>query len=380
MVNPQNKLKNPTFFIVAGEVSGDLHGAQLINAIKNRCPQSRFVGHGGDKMTEAGLERIIHIDRLAIMGFSEVIKHLPFMMRAMKESLAIVRKLKPDRIILIDYPGFNLRLAKKIHGMKLPVTYFILPQLWAWKENRIKTFKKHIDQALSIFPFEKDWFEKHGVTVNFVGHPFSEIEAPKIKKEKFLLKHNLNTTDQILVLLPGSRQQEIDKHWDICWKTVALLRYQKPNLKVIVGKASGVVIPQKIQGLLFEEDEIRAAMAFGTAALTASGTATLECAALDIPQVVFYKLSRISGIIAKKLNKAPFAAMVNLIAGKKVVPEFLQKDATEKNIAAALSPLLESSHKRRAMLSGYNEIRRSLGIPGVYIRAADLILKKTSHG
>ena len=380
MVNPQNKLKNPTFFIVAGEVSGDLHGAQLINAIKNRCPQSRFVGHGGDKMTEAGLERIIHIDRLAIMGFSEVIKHLPFMMRAMKESLAIVRKLKPDRIILIDYPGFNLRLAKKIHGMKLPVTYFILPQLWAWKENRIKTFKKHIDQALSIFPFEKDWFEKHGVTVNFVGHPFSEIEAPKIKKEKFLLKHNLNTTDQILVLLPGSRQQEIDKHWDICWKTVALLRYQKPNLKVIVGKASGVVIPQKIQGLLFEEDEIRAAMAFGTAALTASGTATLECAALDIPQVVFYKLSRISGIIAKKLNKAPFAAMVNLIAGKKVVPEFLQKDATEKNIAAALSPLLESSHKRKAMLSGYSEIRKSLGIPGVYLSAADLILKKTSHG
>jgi len=365
---------------VAGEASGDLHGAKLISAIKNKSPQSRFVGHGGDKMTEAGLERIIHIDRLAIMGFSEVIKHLPFMFKVMNDSLVKIQELSPDRIILIDYPGFNLRLAKNCQSLKIPITYFILPQLWAWKEKRINTFRNYIDQSLSIFPFEQDWFESRGVYANYIGHPFSEIEPPKTTKEHFYSKHKLQESDTTLVLLPGSRQQEIDRHWPICWKTVERLRQQKPDLKVIIGKAGGVEIPNNLDGATIEDKEVRAAMAFGTAALTASGTATLECAALDIPEVVFYKLSRISALIANKLNKSPFAAMVNLIAGREVVREFLQNDATEKNLSAALHPLLETSKERNAVLSGYEEVRRSLGVPGVYDRAAETILKRTNHG
>jgi lipid-A-disaccharide synthase len=379
-LNPQNRSDKPTFFIVAGEASGDLHGAKLISAIKNKSPQSRFVGHGGDKMTEAGLERIIHIDRLATMGFSEVIKHLPFMFKAMNQSLVKMEELKPDRIILIDYPGFNLRLAKNSQSLKIPITYFILPQLWAWKEKRIKTFRNYIDQSLSIFPFEQDWFESRGVYANYVGHPFSEIETPKTTKEQFYSKHKLEESDTILVLLPGSRQQEVDRHWPICLKTVKLLHQQKPDLKVIIGKAGGVKIPNNLKGATIEDQDIRAAMAFGTAALTASGTATLECAALDIPEVVFYKLSRLSALIADKLNKSPFAAMVNLIAGREVVREFLQKDATEKKLSAALHPLLEASKERQAVLSGYEEVRRSFGVPGAYDRAAETILKRTNHG
>ncbi|MBC8344803.1 MAG: lipid-A-disaccharide synthase [Candidatus Marinimicrobia bacterium] len=379
-MNLQNKSNQPIFFIVAGEASGDLHGAKLIRAIKKKSPKSRFIGHGGDKMTEAGLERMIHTDQLAFMGFSEVIKHLPFMIKAMDESLTKLQELKPNRIILIDYPGFNLRLAKNCQELKIPITYFILPQLWAWKENRIKSFRNHIDQSLSIFPFEQDWFESRGISAKFVGHPFSEIEIPKTTKVQFFSKHKIDESDTILVLLPGSRQQEIDRHWPICRKTVAALRQEKPDLKVIVGKAGGVEIPKNIKGLIVEDEDIRAAMAFGTVALTASGTATLECAVLDIPEVVFYKLSTISGIIANKLNKSPFAAMVNLIAGREVVREFLQKDATEKNLANALNILLEPSKERRGVLSGYDEVRRSLGIPGVYDRAAEMILKRTCHG
>ncbi|MBN4080733.1 lipid-A-disaccharide synthase [Caldithrix abyssi] len=369
-----------TFFIVAGEASGDLHGAKLMQAIKKREPSSRFVGHGGDRMTKAGLERMVHTDQLAIMGFSEVIKHLPFMLNVMGESLGKLRELRPDRIILIDYPGFNLRLAKHCHGLNIPITYFILPQLWAWKENRIKSFQNYIDQSLCIFPFEEDWFEARGVSTNFVGHPFSEIEKPETDKTQFFAKHNLDESDKILTLLPGSRQQEVDRHWPIYCETVELLHRERPKLKVVVGKASGVVIPNSIKGLSFEENDIRAAIAYGTAALTASGTATLECAVLDTPEVVCYKLSTLSGLIARKLNKSPFAAMVNLLAGREVVPEFLQNDVTGENLADALKPLLGHSNKRRTMLESFDEVRRSLGLPGVYDRAADFILKRTIHG
>ncbi|MEA1882718.1 MAG: lipid-A-disaccharide synthase [Candidatus Marinimicrobia bacterium] len=374
------RLKAPTFFIVAGEASGDLHGAKLIQALKNTHHDCRFVGHGGNKMIAEGLECMYHTDQLAIMGFSEVIKHLPFMINVMGKSLERMREQKPARNILIDYPGFNLRLAKNCYGLHIPTTYFILPQLWAWKENRIKTFQNYIDQSLSIFPFEQDWFEERGVPTNYVGHPFSEIEGPTTDKESFYNKHGLKNSDKTLILLPGSRQQEIDQHWPIYCDTVKMLRCKRPELKVIVGKASGVNVPNSIQGLKYEENDIRAAMTYGTAALTASGTATLECAVLDIPEVVCYKLSFISGLIAKKLNKSPYAAMVNLIAGREIVPEFLHNDATPNNLSKALFPLFEQSSERRIMLDGFDEVRRSLGLPGVYDRAADLILKRTING
>jgi len=374
------RFNQATYFIVAGEASGDLHGGKLIQAIKKHDPDSRFVGHGGDRMISEGLECMFHTDQLAIMGFSEVIKHLPFMLNVMGESLGKLRDLRPERIILIDYPGFNLRLAKSCAGLNIPVTYFILPQLWAWKENRIKSFQRYIDQSLSIFPFEPNWFEARGVSTDYVGHPFSELQRPEIIEEQFFAKHNLDKSDTILTLLPGSRQQEIDRHWPVYCETVNRLRREKQGLKVVVGKASGVNIPDSIEGLLFEEDDIRAAMAYGTAALTASGTATLECAVLDTPEVVCYKLSAISGFIANKLNKASFAAMVNLIAGREIVPEFLQNDVTSENLVSALKPLLVHSHIRRSMLEGFDEVRRSLGLPGVYDRAANLILKRTKHG
>ena len=189
-----------TFFIIAGEASGDMHGGKLISQIKYAHPNSRFIGHGGERMIESGLEIIEHVDQLAVMGFSEVIKHLPFLMNVMGNSLGKLREIRPDRIILIDYPGFNLRLAKNCKGLRIPITYFILPQLWAWKEKRIKFFHRYIDQALSIFPFEQDWFEERGVPTNYVGHPFTEIDEIKISKEAFLSKHKILEDKKVLTL------------------------------------------------------------------------------------------------------------------------------------------------------------------------------------
>ena len=377
MINKPNPI---TFFIVAGETSGDAHGASLMRAIKKVKPESRFVGHGGDGMTKEGLEIMYHTDQLGILGFSEVIVRLPFMLTAMNRSLHKLKKLRPNRIILIDYPGFNLRLAKKNAEQGIPITYFILPQLWAWKEKRIRVFERYIDQSLSIFPFEKNWFEARGVVADFVGHPFSDIVGPETNKKQFLSKHGLSKSDDILTLLPGSRQQEIDKLWPIYCRTVDILRTDMPELKVLVGKASGVSIPNMMENLLYEKEDIRAAMAHGTVALTASGTATLECAVLDTPEVVCYKLSYLSGKIAKKINKAPFISMANLIVGREIVPEFLQQKASAENISTAIKLLLQNRNERLKMREGYEEVRRRLGPPGAYDRAAKLILQRTTHG
>ena len=181
----KTKQKTLTFFIIAGEESGDIHGSRLILAIKKKHSDCRFIGHGGNKMVEQGLKILENINNLSMMGFSEVIKQLPYMKRVMGQTIKIIKEISPSRIILIDYPGFNLRLIKRISYLDIPITYFILPQIWAWKESRIKILRDFVDQSLSIFPFEQDWFKQRGVNVNFIGHPFTELDPPKISRDNF---------------------------------------------------------------------------------------------------------------------------------------------------------------------------------------------------
>ena len=367
-----------TYFIIAGEPSGDLHGAKLVAAMKKRSPHLRFVGNGGNKMLEEGVDLLYHTDQLSVMGFSEIFKHIPFLLKAFRNTLKKIIEIKPERIILIDYPGFNLRMAKKCARLSIPTTYFILPQLWAWKENRIKTIHKFIDQSLSIFPFEQSWYEKRGVRANYVGHPFTELGAPKQTRSEFYRKHKLNENTKILTLLPGSRQQEVDKMWPIFYKAALEIK-KNNNVEIVLAKSRGVNLHQK-EDCHVEEDDVYASILYATAAITASGTASLECAVLDTPQVVCYKLSTFSGFIAKQMNRAPFVSMPNLIAGRNVVNELLQKEVNSDNIARHLLPLLKDSTQRKVMLQDFEEIRRSLGIPGAYERAAESILKRTQHG
>jgi len=367
-----------TYFIIAGEPSGDLHGAKLVAAMKKRSSNICFVGNGGNKMREEGVDLLYHTDQLSVMGFSEIVKHIPFLLKVFRNTLKKIVEIKPERIILIDYPGFNLRMAKKCARLSIPTTYFILPQLWAWKENRVKTFHKFIDQSLSIFPFEQSWYEKRGVSTNYVGHPFTEPGTPKKTKAEFYRKHKLKENTKILTLLPGSRQQEVDKMWPIFYEAALEIK-KKNNVEIMLAKSSGVNVHPK-EDCHVEEEDVYASILYATAAITASGTASLECAVLDTPQVVCYKLSSFSGFIAKQMNRAPFVSMPNLIAGRTVVNELLQKEVNSDSIAIHLLPLLKDSSQRRLMLQDFEEIRRSLGIPGAYERAAESILKRTRHG
>ncbi|MCJ7802334.1 MAG: lipid-A-disaccharide synthase, partial [Candidatus Marinimicrobia bacterium] len=265
MISSNQASTNPvnTIFIIAGEESGDIHGAKLVHEIRKLNPSIRFIGHGGDKMKNAGVKVIEHVSALSVVGFTEAIRRLPYIRKVMKDTIRLIKKNKPIRIILIDYPGFNLNLAKKIQKFKIPITYFILPQVWAWKENRAFKIEKFTDQALSIIPFEKAWFNERGIGIDFIGHPFVDIEKPDINKDGFFAKQSLAVDKPLLTLLPGSRQQEIDRHWPIFNDTIIELHSIFPNLQFIVGKAPDVILPTCPEFVHIEKDDPRLTMNFG---------------------------------------------------------------------------------------------------------------------
>ena len=365
-----------TVFIVAGEPSGDIHAAKLVSALKVISPKTKFFGNGGDKMAESGVEIIHHINDLSVMGFIEVVKHLPRLLHIMKNTLSAIKNIKPDRIILVDYPGFNLRLAKKIKKLKMdiPVTYFILPQLWAWKESRIKIMKKTIDQSISIFPFEAEWFNSRGLDTFYAGHPFIEKNYDLDDKTKFFNKHNFKQDQPIIVLLPGSRQQEIDFHWPIFLKTVAILNKKTPGVQTIVVKYNNVTL-NPVPAHIKIEVSMRSAMKYGTAAISSSGTATLECALENLPTVVCYKMSYINWILFNFFGKVKYISIVNLIANKRIIPELIQHKMNPDNLTKKILPYLDiKSNKRKATIKKYKKLRNKLGSTGVFDRIANIIV------
>ena len=341
------------FFFIAGEPSGDIHGGKLIKAIKEVHPNSSFMGLGGNSMINEGMKITHHVDRLSVMGFYEVLKHLPRLLKIMGETINLIREVKPDRIVLIDYPGFNLRLAKNISHLNIPISYFILPQAWAWKKDRVNTMKRFINHSVSIFDFEQQWYQSQGLFVEYVGHPFSEQYHLNEKSEEFY-----------------------KSHWKIFSKSAKILSKKIPDLQIIVAKSPNIHINNIPENFKIENDSRKAIIA-STAAIVASGTATLECAVENTPMVVCYKLSTLSWFFIKRLSNIKYSSIVNLICNKEVVPELLQKNMTVNNIIKNAEPLLElRSSKRKLILDDFISIRKSLGIPGVYKRAAESILLK----
>ncbi|MFC1760125.1 lipid-A-disaccharide synthase [Candidatus Neomarinimicrobiota bacterium] len=379
MISYNQASNNPvkTIFIIAGEESGDIHGAKLVQEIRKLNPTVRFIGHGGDKMKIADVKVIEHISELSVVGFTEAIRRLPYIRKVMKDTIRLIKENNPIRIILIDYPGFNLNLAKKIQKLNIPITYFILPQVWAWKENRALKIKNFTDQALSIIPFEKAWFNERGIGIDFVGHPFVDIKKPAINKDGFFSKHSLALNKPLLTLLPGSRQQEINRHWPIFIDVINKLRGIFPNVQFIVGKAPYVILPACPKFVHIEKDDPRLTMNFGDAGIIASGTATFEAAILGLPTVVCYKTSNITYWFGKQLAKVEYLSLINLIAKCQIVPEFLQHKMTPENLIKAIVPLLSNTPERKKMVGGYKQITKELGTPGVYPRAAKLIVDKT---
>ena len=365
-----------SIFIVAGEPSGDVHAAKLVSALKAISPKIKFFGNGGDKMANSGVKIIHHINDMSVMGFVEVIKNYPRLLNILQNTISTIKKIKPDKIILVDYPGFNLRLAKKIKKLKqdIPVTYFILPQLWAWRENRIDIMKKTIDQCISIFPFETDWYNSKGLDTFYAGHPFIEKSYTENGKRDFFKKHRFKKDKPVLILLPGSRQQEIDYHWPIFLDTISNLKKKFPGLQTVVIKSANVKLSPVPKHIKIEFSAL-SAMQNGTATISSSGTATLECALANLPTVVCYKMSYLNWALFNLFSKVEHISIVNLIAKKKIIPELIQNKMTPKNIVKEILPFLDLKSKTRMeSIKHFGKLRKNLGQQGVFDRIANFIL------
>lgn len=372
------------YYIIAGEASGDLHASNLIKELKARDGQAEIRAWGGDLMRQAGAEIVKHYRELAFMGFAEVLANLRTILGNMKFCKRDIAAFAPDAVIFVDYPGFNLNIASWCRKNGYRTYYYISPQVWAWKEGRVKGIKKNIDQMLVILPFEKDFYEKHRYSVDYVGHPLLDALAsrPHADPDAFRSENGLDERP-IIALLPGSRRQEIKK----MLPAMASAEKKFPGYQFVVAGAPGQ--GEDFYDKLLKNTGIRIVygktyglLSSAHAALVTSGTATLETALIGTPEVVCYKGSPLSYMIGRMVVKVPFISLVNLIAGRKVVTELIQGGLNAENIERELGAIL-SGPVREKMLEDYASIRHILGDGGASARAAALItgyMKKNGSG
>ena len=366
-----------TYFIIAGEESADNHGAELMKSMIKQNSEIKFFGIGGRKMMDSGLKSIEDIEKLAVMGFIEIIRHLGFFRNLMKRVLTEIDKYKPHQIILIDYPGFNLRLAQRIKNkFNIPITYYISPQIWAWKEKRIEIIRKYIDQMLVIFPFEEDWYKERGINAKFVGHPIYNEWTPSNRMD-LCRQLNKNYSKPIITLFPGSRKQEVKRHLPILLKTADKLKRNNKNIQFIIGVAKHINIENwDIPEWIHVEKEFpQKALECANLALIVSGTSTIEAAVFGTPMVIIYKMSPLSWWLSKKLVKVPYAGMVNIIAGSMIMPEILQYSVTTTRIYNIALEIINSPKKTNQMESDLLIIQNSLKVCEKTKTAADYILE-----
>jgi lipid-A-disaccharide synthase len=375
--------RNPEFLIVAGEVSGDMHAASLIRALKGHFPGARVYGIGGERLRALGAETLYDVKDMAVMGFTEVLRRLPFFRKAFHDVLALALQRRPDAVILVDYPGFNLRLAAKTHAAGLKTIYYICPQVWAWNRQRIPKMASIVDLLLAIFPFEKQVFAGTPLRVEFVGHPLID-EIHEALAEP--LQDLPWTGAPRIALLPGSRTQEIRRILPCLCEAAALIERQHPTASFLIPTPSAesehlvrttlATLPVKPSRLAVVTGQTRQVLRQARAALVTSGTATLESALLGCPTVVVYRTSPLTYLLGKHLVRVPHIGIVNVIAGKRISPEFIQESATPTNLAAALIPLLDDAPPRRTMLQGFAEVKALLGHGGAATQAANLIARE----
>ncbi|MDQ1097756.1 MULTISPECIES: lipid-A-disaccharide synthase [Chryseobacterium] len=363
------------YYIIAGEASGDLHGSNLMKALRKKDQHAEFRFWGGDLMSAAGGTPVKHYRDLAFMGFLEVAKNIRTILNNIRFCKHDIRSYKPDVLILVDYPGFNLRIAKFAKTLGIKVVYYISPQLWAWKESRVEIIKKYVDEMLVILPFEEDFYKKHGVHSHFVGHPLLDaISNLENIDPKTFKKDNGLTDREIIALLPGSRKQEVEK-------MLELMLSVRPHFKdyqfVIAGAPS---LPKEFyqkyvdDHVHFVSNKTYDLLRCSKAALVTSGTATLETALLNVPEVVCYRGSKISYAIAKRLVKnIKYISLVNLIMDREVVKELIQDDLNTPNLINELNQII-SGEKRSVMLKDYELLREKLGGKGASDKAAEVIV------
>ena len=361
--------------LIAGEVSADQHGAALVNALKQMEPGIEFWGIGGDNLAQSGMELLFHLERLAFLGVGEVLRHLPFIQKVMKTVVQQAQERRPQCAILIDYPGFNLRLAAKLKALNIPVVYYISPQLWAWGKRRVKKIRRYVDKMLVLFPFEKAFYEQHGIQAEYVGHPLVDKHHAHLPAEFKALQPG----KEVLGLLPGSRQNEVKTLLPKMLETAYLLKKEKRIQKVRLLKVAHLSreIYQDILGawdfdVEMNEEPMHTFLPTLDAALVASGTATLETAYFAVPMVIVYHVNALTYWLGRLLVKVKHIGLANIVAEEEIAPELIQNDFTPQRAAELLRDFL-NPEKNLATREKMLIVRQKLGEPGASQRAAESI-------
>lgn len=370
-------MKKPLILISAGEPSGEMHAARLAAALRARTGAHLF-GLGGPRMREAGVELLADSSQVAVVGISEVIRRLPSVWKVYRQMADESARRKPDLAILVDFPDFNLRLARRLHRQGVRIVYFISPQVWAWRPQRVHLIRRLVARVLCIFPFEEDFYRRADVPVNFVGHPLVDAVKPTMTREQFVARYALDAGKPIVTLLPGSRPGEIAHNFPGMLDACSILQ-RKGEHQFVVGAAPGMTektfqqFAQNGPKFHVVEGATYDALAAAACAIVSSGTATVEAALIGAPMVVVYRVSAMTAFIARRMVRTPFFSMVNLIAGRRVVPELIQEAFTPEAVAAEARKLLGSASERETMRADLAEVKRKLGAGGAIEKAAGII-------
>ncbi len=361
---------------IAGEASGDQYGARVIREFRRMHPDAEFFGIGGDLMKAEGMELLFHIHETSIMGFIEVAKRLPFIRRMFNRCELMLVKRSPHAVLLIDYPGFNLRFARMVRKRGIKVVYYISPQVWAWGKNRARKMVDLVDHLAVVFPFEKEIFSRIGIPTTFVGHPLLEILQPYDRKAFFDF-HSLPDSKPLLALLPGSREQEIRRLLPLMLQSAELVQaHARCSIAIGMSSLPEELYSQYLQGydnVMLLRDSTHALMQHAHAAIVTSGTATVEIAYYETPMAIVYKAAPINYMIGKHLVNVDFIGMANILAGKQVAPELIQDDATPDAVAEAVVPYFVGRDEREKAIEGLKLVKQNMGTPGASQRVAAIL-------
>lgn len=372
----------PQILVVTGEASGDAHAAELVAALQARRPDFRFFGMGGSRLAARGVELLYGAHEVSVMGITEVLPKIPRILQVMRGIAAAAAERRPACAILVDIPDFNLRLAAKLKALGVPVAYYVSPMIWAWRRGRVKTIRKRVDRMLCILPFEEDFYRDSGVDARYVGSPVVEQVPAPASTTTFRQRLGLPVEAPTLALLPGSRMSEIRRLLPTLVSAAKQLSAERPGLQIVVPVAP--TIPREEITSRFEGSGLSPRLVDGRApevvgasdaAIVASGTAVLEAGLMQRPLVVVYRVSLITYLVGRLMLKVAHVALVNLLAGRRLVPELLQGEMTPERIAAEIRRVWDPGPPREEMLRGLEEVRGRLGGPGAAERAAEAVLE-----
>lgn len=372
-------MKLDSILIVAGEVSGDIQGAKLVAELKELSPGIKITGIGGDNMKSAGVELLHHVREMSFLGFSEIIKHLPFIRRVLNELTHWIEMNRPSAVVLIDYPGFNLKLARRAKKLGCKVIYYISPQIWAWGKSRIKKIARFVDLMIVVFPFEEKLYKDYGINVEFVGHPMLEGLDNTSTKAKFFEKHKLDERKTLIGLLPGSRLQEVERLYPTMLEAVEKMRTNSTELQSVTSLSPALdkeIYSSIEQGkYAVHSTDTHDVMKHSDLLIVASGSATLESAFFGTPLIIVYRLSPISWFLGNLLVNINSIGLVNIVAGENIAPEILQSDLTADRLAEEALSIITNDNISSAMSEKLSGVKKLLGEPGASMKAAKSILR-----